>query len=198
MLKNDKKSKFNKKNPKKKPKSPFNKRATPPTRERAKRADQHVYAFARKIKKINIKTLKSPKNQILNVIRTPSHSHFVLAAFKHSNSPFGLVFVLKRRPSVRPPASLWDVKPQKKMPVFQTFLMSRPLLKFFLRLTIFLGVDLNVSSKNTPFTAKLNFKNRVQISRNSHFFEPLFSFFFSLFSFFFLFFFRGSGTQKNS
>ena len=90
-----------------------NERETPPTLERAKRADQHVYASARKIKKTNIMTLKTPKNQILNVIRSPSHSHFVLAAFKHSNSPFGLVFVLKRRPSVRPPASLWDVTPQK-------------------------------------------------------------------------------------
>ena len=145
----------------------LNKSETPPTLERAKRADQHVYASARKIKKINIMTLKTPKNQILNVIRSPSHSHFVLAAFKHSNSPFGLVFVLKRRPSVRPPASLRDVKPPKKMPVFpQTFLMFRPLLKFFLRFSIFLGLDSGVSSKNTHFTAKQNFKRWVQIARN--------------------------------
>ena len=121
------------------------------------------------------------------MIRAPSHSHFVLEAFRHSNSPFGLVFVLKRRPSVRPPASLWDVKPPKKMPVFQTFLMSRPLLKFFLPFSNFLGPDLDVSSKNTSFTAKQNFKNRVQIARISHFFELLFFFLLSsfLFSLFF-------------
>ena len=45
----------------------LNKRATPPTRERAKRADQHVYASARNIKKINIMTLKTQKNQILYI-----------------------------------------------------------------------------------------------------------------------------------
>ena len=59
MLKNDKKPKFDKKNQNglkiKKPNS------TPSTRERAKRADQHVYASARNIKKINIITLKPPK-----------------------------------------------------------------------------------------------------------------------------------------
>ena len=37
--------------------------------------------------------LKTPKFKILTVIQTSSHSHFVLAAFKHSNSPFGLVYV---------------------------------------------------------------------------------------------------------
>ena len=50
MLKNDKKTKFDKKSEKKTEIS-FYERATPPTRERAKRADQHVYASARKIKK---------------------------------------------------------------------------------------------------------------------------------------------------
>ena len=40
----------------------LNERDTLPTRERAKRADQHVYASARKIKKINIMTLKTQKN----------------------------------------------------------------------------------------------------------------------------------------
>jgi len=113
MLKNDEKPKFDKKNPKKTEIS-FNKLATPPTRERAKRADQHVYASARNIKKINIMTLKTQKNQILTVTRSTSYSHFVLVAFRHSNSPFGLVFVLKRRPSVRPAASLRDVKTPKK------------------------------------------------------------------------------------
>ena len=99
----------------------LNNRATPPTLERAKRADQHVSASARNIKKINMMTLETPKIQILTVIRTPSHSHFVLAASKPSNSPFGLVFGLKRRPSVRPPASLWDVKTPKKNAAFPTF-----------------------------------------------------------------------------
>ena len=61
--------------------------------------------------------------------------------------------------------------------------MSEPLKFFFLRFSNFLGPDLNVSSKNTSFTAKQNFKNWVQIARISHFFELLFSFFFSLFSF---------------
>ena len=37
----------------------LNERETPQTRERAKRADQHVYASARNIKKINIMTLKT-------------------------------------------------------------------------------------------------------------------------------------------
>jgi len=92
----------------------LNKRENTTNSERAKRADQHVYASARKIRKINIMTLKTQKNWILNVTRTTSDSHFVLVAFSHSNSPFGLVFVLKRRPSVRPPASLWDVKTPKK------------------------------------------------------------------------------------
>ena len=165
----------------------LNKHATPPTRERAKRADQHVYASARKIKKINMMTPKIPKIKILTVIRTPSHSHFVLAAFKHSNSPFGLVFVLKRRPTVRPSASLWavDLATKKKCRFSKIILlkMSEPLEFFFLRFSNFLGPDLNVSSKNTSFTAKQNFKNRVQIARFSHFFELLFSFFFLFFPF---------------
>jgi len=59
--------------------------------------------------------------------------------------------------------------------------MSEPLKFFFLRFSNFLGPDLNVSSKNTSFTAKQNFKNRVQIARNSHFFELLFFLFFSFF-----------------
>ena len=46
-------------NPKKKTEISLNNRATPPTRERAKRADQHVYASARKIRKINIMTLNT-------------------------------------------------------------------------------------------------------------------------------------------
>ena len=39
----------------------LNNRATPPTLERAKRADQHVSASARNIKKINMMTLETPK-----------------------------------------------------------------------------------------------------------------------------------------
>ena len=111
----------------------WNNRATPPTLERAKRADQHVSASARNIKKINMMSLETPKIKILTVIRTTSHSHFVLAASRPSNSPFGLVFGLKRRPSVRPPASLWDVKTPQKNAAFPTFFlleMSRS-LEFF-------------------------------------------------------------------
>ena len=137
-------------------------------------------------------TLKPQKNYILNVIRTPSHSHFVLAASRPSNSPFGLVFGLKRRPSVRPAASLWDVKTPKKMPLSPTFLMFRTLLKFFLPFSNFLGLDSGVSSKNTWISASLNFKRWVQIVRYLHFFELLFPFF----SLFFLFFLLFLGVRK--
>ena len=50
-------------------------------------------------------------------------------------------------------------------------------------MAIFLGPDSGVSSKNTQFSASLNFKRWVQIRRNSHFFELLFSFFFLFFLF---------------
>ena len=125
----------------------LNNRATPPTLERAKRADQHVSASARNIKKINMMTLETPKIQILTVIRTPSHSHFVLAASSPSNSPFGLVFGLKRRPSVRPPASLWDVNTPKKNATFPNILlkMSRALSKKIFVARAFLGPDLDGS-----------------------------------------------------
>jgi hypothetical protein len=85
--------------------------------------------------------------------------------------------------------------------------MSRPLLKIFLVFFLFLGLDSGVSSKNTHFSANLNFKNIVQIVRFSHFFELLFSFFFLFFLFppFFCFFkfflsvlgFWGGGSFKN-
>ena len=138
----------------KKPEICLNERETPPTRERAKRADQHVYASARKIKKINMMTQKIPKIKILTVIRTPSHSHFVLAAFRPSNSPFGLVFGLKRRPSVRPPASLWDVKTPKKNATFPTFFLKCLGLswsKFSIVARAFLGPDLDGSWRADHF-----------------------------------------------
>ena len=80
MSQNDQKTRKLKKYqiPKKKTEISLNKRATPPTRERAKRADQHVYASAQNIKKINILALETPKIKILTVIRTSIKLNFKL------------------------------------------------------------------------------------------------------------------------
>ena len=65
--------------------------------------------------------------------------------------------------------------------------MSEPLKFFFLPFSIFLGPDLNVSSKNTSFTAKQNFKKKHCPNRAK--FTLLWTPFFLLFSLFFSFFF---------
>ena len=169
----------------------LNKRATPPTRsERSERTN--TYTLPReKSKKSTLWTQNYQKSRSwpwseLQATRTscsrlPSTQTRPSGSFSCSNDvpPFGL----------RPHFGTW--KPPKKMPLSPTFLMSKHLLKFFLRLAIFLGLDSGVSSKNTQFSASLNFKRWVQIARNSHFFELLFSFFFLFFLFFFFF----SGSQ---
>ena len=144
-------------------------------------------------------TLKTQKK--LDSERDPNHQQLALRA----RSFQALKLALRARfraqtTSLRSASGLTlGRETPKKNAAFPTFFllkMSRSLKFFFLRLTIFLGLDSGVSSKNTWISASLNFKRWVQIVRYLHFFELLFSFFFLFFSLFFVFF-RGSVNYKN-